>query len=81
VRRRSVVATPREVSVLVPPDEDIHRVENCGTGVAISIHVYGDDISVLGSSINREFDDALVRRRAGRARAAAVSWRALDGRR
>jgi predicted metal-dependent enzyme (double-stranded beta helix superfamily) len=63
VTRGSTVAAPGDVSVLVPPEEDIHRVENCGTELAISLHVYGDDISVLGSSINREFADDLVRAR------------------
>ncbi len=60
VTRGSAVTAPGDVSVLVPPEEDIHRVENCGTELAISIHLYGDDISVLGSSINREFADDLV---------------------
>jgi predicted metal-dependent enzyme (double-stranded beta helix superfamily) len=76
--RGSVVAAPGDVSVLVPPDEDIHRVENAGTGLAVSIHVYGDDISVLGSSINREFAADLVRARPVRDEAPAVSWRSLD---
>src|SRR5215208_5266669 len=47
---------PGDVSVLVPPEEDIHRVENAGEELAISLHVYGADISVLGSSINATFD-------------------------
>ena len=76
--RGSVVAAPGDVSVLVPPDEDIHRVENAGTSLAVSIHVYGDDISVLGSSINREFAADLVRARPVRDEAPAVSWRSLD---
>ena len=63
------------MSVLVPPDEDIHRVENAGTDVAISVHVYGDDISVLGSSINHTFDEQLVRARPTSHEAAPVSWR------
>jgi len=81
VCRRSGIAAPGDVSVLVPPDEDIHRVENCGSGLAISIHVYGDDISVLGSSINREFEEDLVRRNVPVPDAAPLSWRALDRRR
>jgi predicted metal-dependent enzyme (double-stranded beta helix superfamily) len=76
VPRDSTLAAPGHVSVLVPPDEDIHRVENSGAGLAISIHVYGDDISVLGSSINRTFEDELVR--ADSRGAQALSWRALD---
>jgi predicted metal-dependent enzyme (double-stranded beta helix superfamily) len=75
VRRSSVVAAPGDVGVLVPPDEDIHRVENCGTTLAVSIHVYGADISVHGSSINRSFDDEIVR--AGSS-ARPISWRAGD---
>jgi 3-mercaptopropionate dioxygenase len=37
------------------PPGDIHRVTNSGTGVAVSMHVYGADISRLGSSIRREY--------------------------
>jgi 3-mercaptopropionate dioxygenase len=37
------------------PPGDIHRVRNTGTGVAISMHVYGADISRLGNSIRREY--------------------------
>jgi predicted metal-dependent enzyme (double-stranded beta helix superfamily) len=75
----STVSRPGDVSVLVPPDEDVHRVENCGETLAISVHVYGADISKLGSSINRQFaaDRVVVRRRFDDA---PVSWRALDAR-
>jgi predicted metal-dependent enzyme (double-stranded beta helix superfamily) len=69
------VSQPGDVSVLVPPEEDIHRVENCGTSLAISIHVYGDDISVLGSSINQQFADELVRPTASAT--SPGSWRAV----
>ena len=78
VPRRSAVSEPGDVSVLVPPDEDIHRVENCGTSLAISIHVYGGDISMLGSSINREFADDLVRTRPRLAATEPLSWRSLE---
>jgi predicted metal-dependent enzyme (double-stranded beta helix superfamily) len=44
-----------EVSGFAPPG-DIHRVRNCGTGVAISLHVYGADIARLGSSVRRTYD-------------------------
>jgi 3-mercaptopropionate dioxygenase len=44
-----------EVSGFAPPG-DIHRVRNHGDGVAISIHVYGADITRLGSSIRRVYD-------------------------
>jgi 3-mercaptopropionate dioxygenase len=42
------------VSGFAPPG-DIHRVRNTGDTVAISVHVYGADISRLGSSIRREY--------------------------
>ncbi len=37
------------------PPGDIHRVRNTGDDVAVSMHVYGADISRLGSSIRREY--------------------------
>jgi len=75
--QRSVVETgPGDVSVLVPPEEDIHRVENGGTELAISVHIYGDDISVVGSSINEQFADDLVRTRSWSQGTVPVSWRA-----
>ena len=43
------------VSGFAPPG-DIHRVRNHGDGVAISVHVYGADITRLGSSIRRVYD-------------------------
>lgn len=46
---------PGDVSGFAPPG-DIHRVCNRGTGVAISLHVYGADISRLGSSVRRVYD-------------------------
>ena len=42
------------VSGFTPPG-DIHRVRNTGDDVAISMHVYGADISRLGNSIRREY--------------------------
>jgi 3-mercaptopropionate dioxygenase len=76
VPRTTGVSEPGDVSVLVPPHEDIHRVENAGTDLAISLHVYGADIAVLGSSINRVFDDLPVD---GTAEAAPpLSWRTLE---
>lgn len=44
-----------EVSGFAPPG-DIHRVRNHGQDVAISIHVYGADITRLGSSVRRIYD-------------------------
>jgi predicted metal-dependent enzyme (double-stranded beta helix superfamily) len=43
------------VCALVPPG-DIHHVANNGQGLAVSLHIYGADISVLGSSIRRRYD-------------------------
>ena len=42
------------VSGFAPPG-DIHRVRNTGNCVAISMHVYGADISRLGNSIRRDY--------------------------
>lgn len=44
-----------EVSGFAPPG-DIHRVRNHGSDVAISLHVYGADITRLGSSVRRTYD-------------------------
>lgn len=52
---------PGTISSLVPPDENIHLVSNCSDEVAVSLHVYGDDIARCGSSINHVFDPRLVR--------------------
>lgn len=43
------------VVALVPPG-DIHHVANDGHELAVSLHIYGADISVLGSSIRRRYD-------------------------
>ena len=56
----STVALAGDVDGLLPPG-DIHRVTNAGTDLAISLHVYGADLSLVGSSIRRRYDDALVR--------------------
>lgn len=56
-----LVATGRTVSpagtvvALVPPG-DIHHVTNRGQDLAVSLHIYGADISVLGSSIRRRYN-------------------------
>ncbi|MGH3164600.1 MAG: cysteine dioxygenase [Trebonia sp.] len=42
------------VSGFAPPG-DIHRVRNSGATTAVSMHVYGTDISRVGSSIRREY--------------------------
>ncbi len=44
-----------EVSGFAPPG-DIHRVRNAGEHTAISLHVYGTDISRIDSSVRRVYD-------------------------
>jgi 3-mercaptopropionate dioxygenase len=44
-----------EVSGFAPPG-DIHRVRNIGDDIAVSVHVYGADITRLGTSIRRVYD-------------------------
>jgi predicted metal-dependent enzyme (double-stranded beta helix superfamily) len=46
---------PGTVAGFAPPG-DIHRVRNSGTGVAVSMHVYGADLALLGSSIRRVYE-------------------------
>jgi 3-mercaptopropionate dioxygenase len=55
VRAGSADNLTGEVSGFAPPG-DIHRVRNTGDGVAISLHVYGTDISRLGGSTRRVYD-------------------------
>jgi len=43
------------VSGFAPPG-DIHRMRNSGQTVAVSMHVYGTDITRVGSSIRRLYD-------------------------
>lgn len=42
------------ISAVAPPD-DIHRVENTGDGTAITLHVYGADLS-QGTSVRRTYE-------------------------
>jgi 3-mercaptopropionate dioxygenase len=44
-----------EVSGFAPPG-DIHRVRNVGDHTAISLHIYGTDVSRVGSSVRRYYD-------------------------
>jgi 3-mercaptopropionate dioxygenase len=44
-----------DVSGFAPPG-DIHRVRNSGDDIAISLHIYGTDISRIGSSVRRCYD-------------------------
>lgn len=58
--RRRVVPVARavneagSVSAVAPPG-DVHQVFNCSASTAISLHVYGADVGVLGSSIRRTY--------------------------
>jgi 3-mercaptopropionate dioxygenase len=50
--------SPGEVSGFAPPG-DVHRVRNAGEDTAISIHVYGTDVSRIGSSVRRYYDQPI----------------------
>jgi 3-mercaptopropionate dioxygenase len=58
-----VVGTSRNpagsVAALTPPG-DIHQVINPGPTRAISIHVYGADIHLLGTSIRRRYHEPVL---------------------
>lgn len=69
-----VPVTRGETSALIPPEENIHLVRNAGDQLAISIHVYGADIGVMGTSINQIFDDLPVREDMS---GQQVSWRLI----
>ena len=55
----SAIAYPGDVAGLLPPG-DIHRVQNAANATAISLHVYGADLTVVGSSIRRAYPIELV---------------------
>ena len=44
-----------EASGFAPPG-DIHRVRNAGDRTAIWLHIYGTDVSRIGSSVQRRYD-------------------------
>jgi 3-mercaptopropionate dioxygenase len=46
---------PGEVSGFAPPG-DIHRIRNVGDEIAVSLHIYGTDISRVGSSARRFYN-------------------------
>lgn len=54
VATADVVNGRGEVCGFAPPG-DIHAVRNAGPGTAISLHVYGADISRLGTSVRRVY--------------------------
>ena len=73
-----VISGPGTVAGLLPPG-DIHRVTNTGSGIAISLHVYGLDLRLHGSSIRRRYDLPVHRRRsAGQRRGVAGQGRAVS---
>jgi predicted metal-dependent enzyme (double-stranded beta helix superfamily) len=51
-RNQNAVGT---VSGFAPPG-DIHQVRNSGAGVAVSVNVYGTDLTRVGSSVRRVYD-------------------------
>jgi len=51
--RRTMLAG--DVAAVAAGDDDVHEVRNSGTGVTISLHVYGLDYRAAGSSILRTF--------------------------
>jgi predicted metal-dependent enzyme (double-stranded beta helix superfamily) len=53
------VSQAGDVTGLVPPG-DIHRVRNDGPQTAISLHIYGTDVSRLGTSVRRTYDWPVV---------------------
>jgi predicted metal-dependent enzyme (double-stranded beta helix superfamily) len=46
-----------DVNGFAPPG-DIHRVHNMGEEVAISIHIYGTDVTRIGTSVRRYYEPA-----------------------
>jgi predicted metal-dependent enzyme (double-stranded beta helix superfamily) len=72
----SETLTVGHTCALVPPEENIHRVCNAGDDLAISIHVYGEDIERYKSSINQCFDGLPISREEdGAAAGEGVAWR------
>ncbi|ANN19494.1 cysteine dioxygenase [Amycolatopsis orientalis] len=47
--------SPGEVGGFAPPG-DIHRIRNVGDEIAVSLHIYGTDITRVGSSARRYYD-------------------------
>ena len=60
VESGSAIAFPGDVAGLLPPG-DIHRVHNTSDTTAISLHVYGADLTLGGSSIRRVYPESLTR--------------------
>lgn len=64
-----------DVSGFAPPG-DIHRVRNHGDETAISIHVYGTDVTRIGSSVRRYYDLPVLRATTSAQAAARTAGRA-----
>jgi len=47
------------ITSLVPPG-DIHLVRNSGSDTTISLHIYGTDLTRLGSSVRRTYDQPVM---------------------
>lgn len=77
VEGKGTYFTPGDVCVLVPPDEDIHRVGNADQSATISMHIYGANIAEVGTSINRRFD-LEIREPTNGDGDSRVSWRTHD---
>jgi len=69
-----------DVAGLAPPG-DIHRVRNSGAQTAISLHIYGTDVSRIGSSVRRVYDAHPGRHAELRLRAAMPQMRATSSNR
>jgi 3-mercaptopropionate dioxygenase len=74
VESGSSVNRTGDVNGFAPPG-DIHRVRNAGDRTAISIHVYGTDVSRVGSSVRRYYE-LPIRARAPKAARSAERSRA-----
>jgi predicted metal-dependent enzyme (double-stranded beta helix superfamily) len=72
VESGSSVNKTGDVNGFAPPG-DIHRVRNAGDGTAISIHVYGTDVSRVGSSVRRYYELPITARALEAARTAGRS--------
>jgi predicted metal-dependent enzyme (double-stranded beta helix superfamily) len=48
-------ANPAGTVVGFAPPGDIHQVTNIGADIAVSMHIYGTDISRVGSSVRRTY--------------------------
>lgn len=55
VATADVISAQGDVCAFAPPG-DIHRVRNAGPSTAMSLHIYGADISRLGTSVRRVYD-------------------------